>query len=296
MRLARTLGLAAANLGRLRPESLATGFAMHRKGWATGVVVLTILLSSCGSAEPETSETATSETATSAPATAAEIDTAEFVAAIMSAQREAGTYQMEMTVEAEGLEFTASGASWYPESGEVPDLRMTTNLPPEQGGEIEIVLIDESAYLRLPPEAGVPTPWLKIDPDGGDPISAEMASLIEEMTSSADLEQSLETVVAAGSIEQGDTDVIDGVDVTEYVLTVDVSEMPADAFGGVAPEDLPIDELTYSLWVGDDDLVRRMTSDLGGYGAMDVKAFGWGEPVVIEAPPADQVTDASTLQ
>ena len=43
---------------------------------------------------------------------------------------------------------------------------------------------------------------------------------------------------------------IDGVDVTEYVLTVDVSEMPADAFGGVAPEDLPIDELTYTLWVG----------------------------------------------
>ena len=47
MRLARTPGLAAANLGRVRPESLATRFAMHRKGWATGVVVLTILLSSC---------------------------------------------------------------------------------------------------------------------------------------------------------------------------------------------------------------------------------------------------------
>jgi hypothetical protein len=295
MRLARTLGRAAANLGRLRPESLATRFALHRKGWATGVVLLTVLLSSCGSAEPETSETATSEAATSAPTTADEIDAADFVAAISSAQREAGTWQMEMTFESEDLEFDATGASRYPDSGQVPDLSMTMNLP-EEGEEMEMVVVDEIFYLRLPPEAGVPTPWLKIDPDGGDPISAELAPLIEQMTSSADLEQSFESFAAASSIERGDADLIDGVDVTEYVVTVDVSEIPADELGGAAPEDLPFDELTYSLWVGDDDLVRRMTSDLGGYGTTDTTIFGYGEPVEIEAPPAGQVTDASALQ
>jgi hypothetical protein len=146
---------------------------MHRKGWATGVVVLTILLSSCGSAEPETSEAATSKAATSAPTAAAEIDAAEFVAAVTSAQRAAVTYQMEMTIESEGLEFGVTGAARYPDSGPVPDLSTTMNLPPEQGGEIEVVVIDESFYLRLPPEAGSPTPWLKINPDGSDPISAE---------------------------------------------------------------------------------------------------------------------------
>jgi hypothetical protein len=280
-----------ANLGRLRPESLAIGFPMHRTGWATGVVVLTIVLSSCGSAEPETSVTATS-----APTTAAEIDAAEFVAAVSSAQRQAGTWQIEQSYESEGLEFDATGAARLPDSGQVPDLSMTVNLPPEQGGEIEMVLIDESFYLRLPPEAGVPTPWLKIDPDGGDPISAQMAPLIEQMTSNADLEQFFETFAAASSIEQGDTDLIDGVDVTEYVVTVDVSEMPADELGGVAPEDLPFDEVTYSLWVDGDDLVRRVTSDLGGYGTAEATIFGYGEPVEIEAPPADQVTDASTLR
>jgi hypothetical protein len=141
---------------------------MHRTGWATGVVVLTILLPACGSAEPETSETATS-----APTTAAEIDAADFVAAVSSAQREAGTWQLEMTFESEDLEFEATGASRYPDSGQVPDLSMTMNLP-EEGGEIEMVVVDEIFYLRLPPESGVPTPWLKIDPDGGDPISAEL--------------------------------------------------------------------------------------------------------------------------
>jgi hypothetical protein len=72
--------------------------------------------------------------------------------------------------------------------------------------------------------------------------------------------------------------------------------MPADELGGVAPEDLPFDEVTYSLWVDGDDLVRRVTSDLGGYGTAEATIFGYGEPVEIEAPPADQVTDASTLR
>jgi hypothetical protein len=106
---------------------------MHRTGWATGVVVLTILLSACGSAELETSEPATS-----APTIAGEIDAADFVAAVSSAQREAGTWQMEMTFESEDLEFDATGASRYPGSGQVPDLSMTMNLP-EEGGEIEMV-------------------------------------------------------------------------------------------------------------------------------------------------------------
>jgi hypothetical protein len=110
----------------------------------------------------------------------------------------------------------------------------------------------------------VPTPWLKIDPDGGDPISAELAPL-----------RAVLRILRSG-----------------LVVTVDVSEIPADELGRAAPEDLPFDELTHSLWVGDDDLVRRMTSDLGGYGTTDTTIFGYGEPVEIEAPPADQVTDA----
>jgi hypothetical protein len=292
MRLARTLGLAAADLGRLGPESPAIGiFHMFRTGWATGVVVLTILLSSCGSAEPETSESATS-----ASTTATEIDAAELMAAVSSAQREAGTWQMEGTLESEGLNADSTGAARYPNSGQGPDLSMTVNLPPEQGGEIEMVVIDESVYLRLPPEAGLPTPWVKVQSDGSDPISAQLAPLTEQLTSSFDLAQSFEPIAAASSIDQGDADVIDGVDVTEYVVNVDVSKVPADAFGGVVPEDLPFDEVTYSLWVDDDNLLRRYTNDFGGYVTSDVTLFGYGEPVEIEAPPADQVTDASTLQ
>jgi hypothetical protein len=264
---------------------------MRRTRWAAGVALLIVLLPSCGSAEPETSETAAS-----APTTTAEIDGAELIAAVSSAQRKSGTYQMEMTFETEGVEFDATGAARYPDSGQVPDLSMIMNLPPEQGGEIEMVVIDESAYLRLPPDAGLPTPWLKIHSDGSDPISAQMAPLIDQMTSNADFEQYSETFGSAASIDRLGSDVIDGVDVTEYVVTVDVSKMPADALGVVAPEDLPVDEVTYSLWIDGDDLVRRLTSDLAGYGTTDITIFGYGEPVEIEAPPPDQVTDASTLQ
>jgi hypothetical protein len=261
---------------------------MRRTRWAAGVALLIVLLPSCGSAEPETSETAAS-----APTTTTEIDAAELMAAVSSALREAGTFQLEMT--SESLNIDGTGAARYPDSGQGPDLSMTMNLPPEQGGEIEMVVIDESVYLRLPPDVGLPTPWVKVQSDGSDPLSAQMAPLIDQMTSSFDLEQSFETIAAASSIDRGDTDVIDGVDVTEYVVTVDVSKLPADQLGGVAPEDLPFDEVIYSLWIDDDDLLRRYTNDLGEV-TTDTTIFGYGEPVEIEAPPPDQVTDASTLQ
>ena len=103
--------------------------------------------------------------------------------------------------------------------------------------------------------AGLPTPWVKVQLDGSDPFSAQMAPLIEQMSSSFDLEQSFEPMAAASSIEQGEADVIDGVDVTKYVVTVDVGEMPSDMLGGAAPEDLPFDEVTYTLWVDGDDLL-----------------------------------------
>jgi hypothetical protein len=263
---------------------------MRRSRWAAAAALLTVLLPSCASGEPDASETATP-----APTTAAEINAAELMAAISSAQREAGTYQMEISNDFEGLEFDATGAVRYPDSGQAPDLSLTMNLPPEQGGEIAMVLIDGSAYLRPPPDTGLPTPWLKIQPDGSDPISAQMAPLIEQMTSSADFEQYSEAFGSATSIDQVGTNLIDGVDVTEYLVTVDVSEMPADALGGVAPEDLPFDAVTQSMWVDEDNVVRRITSDLGGYGTMDTRYFAYGEPVEIEAPPWDQVTDLSTL-
>ena len=73
-----------------------------------------------------------------------------------------------------------------------------------------------------------------------------------------------------------------------------MSKIPASELGGLSADELPFDEVTYSLWV-DDDLVRRIQSDLAGYGSTDGRIFAYGEPVEIEAPPSDQVTDVSTL-
>jgi hypothetical protein len=54
-------------------------------------------------------------------------------------------------------------------------------------------------------------------------------------------------------------------------------------------EELPFEELTYSLWVDDSFVPRKMSSDMGGIGSLEVRPFGVGKPVEIEAPPADQV-------
>lgn len=50
------------------------------------------------------------------------------------------------------------------------------------------------------------------------------------------------------------------------------------------------------MFVGTDDLPRRMVMpNAGGIGTATQEYTAWGEPVSIEAPTADQITDASGL-
>jgi hypothetical protein len=52
--------------------------------------------------------------------------------------------------------------------------------------------------------------------------------------------------------------------------------------------------LTYDMWLDDQDLLRRMQFEVAGQ-TVDMSMSKWGEPVSIEAPPAGKVVDASTM-
>src|SRR6266536_1724703 len=49
------------------------------------------------------------------------------------------------------------------------------------------------------------------------------------------------------------------------------------------------------VWIGDDGLVRRLTEKLGTVGTVTMTFSDYGAPVQIEAPPASETSDLSTL-
>lgn len=92
--------------------------------------------------------------------------------------------------------------------------------------------------------------------------------------------------------KKGGTKEIDGVETQRYELVLDTTEMAA--FGALEPNErkmLP-DLLTYTMYLGSDGLMRRMTYEFSGAkGTMNFS--NWGEPVDIKAPSEGELADRS---
>ena len=79
----------------------------------------------------------------------------------------------------------------------------------------------------------------------------------------------------------------------QYEVTVDTKKMLEEmgqsgsdgALGGMP------DEMSYDVWLDDQDRVTKMTVDLGKAGTLEMTLSDFGKDVSIEAPPADQVTE-----
>jgi hypothetical protein len=89
----------------------------------------------------------------------------------------------------------------------------------------------------------------------------------------------LKKAVYVGSEDVG------GEQMDHYVLTVDAAKA-AKAQG--APATGPAGDITYDLWLDDQDLMRRMQLDTP-QGGMTITTDHWGEPVTVKAPPASAI-------
>lgn len=93
---------------------------------------------------------------------------------------------------------------------------------------------------------------------------------------------------------------IDGVETTKLTLTLDTRKMfEANPQPGVELDQIVGmlgESITYDMYVGDDDLPRRMVMpNPAGSGDTETNYSAWGTPVVIEAPAADEIVDAASL-
>jgi hypothetical protein len=174
---------------------------------------------------------------------------AELFAAMAEAQQEAGSYRFEMTMDVEGTEVSGSGEASVGSDPTDQAMSMTMSLPGGMG-DIETRIVGTTIYMSTA-MFGVPDDdrWLVLNPEGGDPFS-QMLGGMSDVLAKADLQSQFSEYSDLIEVEEVGSDTVDGVDVTEYAVTTDVqAALEMMGMSDQIPEDVEVDEATYSLFV-----------------------------------------------
>ncbi len=187
-------------------------------------------------------------------------------------------------------------------------------IPPEFAsmfGDLEVRTIGDTSYIRFPFFAlflGAETEWVSAPAEEGAAATGGLTGATPG--NPAEFLEAFEE--ADATVEELGRETIRGVDTTHYLVTFDMEDLLANA----TPEEraeieaqgpLPLDRLPMDLWISDDGLVYRYVIELDGdeldlpedeaFGSMvmDFEMYDYGADIVIEPPPADQVTDMENL-
>lgn len=172
-------------------------------------------------------------------------------------------------------------------------------------GKMAMVLLDGVFYMKLPEELSTGKPWIKIDSkDKSNPMAQMLGSLTDQMRQNADPRLALEQFKEAGEIESSAQEELNGEQTTHYKIKVDVQKLVDTQDDPTLKQAMQeavksgLKDFPVELWTNGDGLPVRMiiempTADPTSGKAVPVKVqvdyTKWGEPVDIQAPPADQV-------
>lgn len=179
-------------------------------------------------------------------------------------------------------------------------------------GEMEIRQIDEFAYVKFPlftTMFGAGTEWIRMPADESADIAGGFSAGAAPMNPSDFLEPFGN---GYGTVEELGVEDVRGESATHYRVTFDMERLAEELSAAELEElqaqgPLPFDELPMDIWVGADGLVRKFSFSMVGadldlpadeqFGSMVMtfEMFDLGEDIVVEPPPADQVTDAEDL-
>ncbi|GAA1735458.1 hypothetical protein GCM10009710_14840 [Aeromicrobium alkaliterrae] len=212
-------------------------------------------------------------------------DARAFMVQVTDAQAAVQTVTMDLRMSLEGEELVGQAQTRTGDDPTDVDMVMTMEMPGL--GTMEMRLIDQVLYLSLGIESD--GKFVRIDAD--DEMFGEQFDLmLEQMDPRVQMAMMKDAVLDYR--QEGDPETIDGVEATPYVVVMD-TEAVMEASGAPAEdlEGVPLpDTLESTIFVGPDDLPRRLVMDMIGV-EMTMDFSGWGEPVVIEAPPADQILE-----
>jgi hypothetical protein len=232
----------------------------------TLVVLASALLSGCGGGGPE------------------RLSQDELFDKVVAAQAKAGSSHVAMSLRTpQGQSVNSHGEMRYGTKPSDTALAMTVGQDPRLG-DVEIRLVDRAYYIRVGAFTG--KKFAKIDlTDKNNPIAREYGDVIENIDPGRQIRQYEGAVTSFDN--EGQPVKLDGVQTTPYKVTVDPSKVKG--LKGLAGANI-----TYVLYVGPDNLPRRMVSSAPQSGSapgarLQIDYTGWGDKVVIEAPSKAQI-------
>lgn len=211
---------------------------------------------------------------------------------------ETSTAHMVFTADAAGQKITGEGDL---EVG-ADDAAMTMTMSTPEGN-VGFVFLDGIMYLQVGQELEPGKSWIKIDPNGNDPMAKALGGVSDQMRQQADPRQTLAQFEKSGEITSQEETELNGETVTHYMITVDVEKLAAEQKDPTLKKALQeggIKDFPVELWVNEDELPVRIKVDMpmadpasgaATKASVQVDYTKWGEPVTIEAPPADQVAE-----
>jgi len=216
-----------------------------------------------------------------------------FASTLVAAQSEAGTVHLNGSFGTGGQSLSMDGDLQTGEPAEL-GMDMQVEIPQVRTG-VRMILVDQTVYMNLGRASG--DKYVRIDlADPSDPLGQQFGPLLDVADPSANLaalDEGLEELEEVGS------ETIDGAAATRYRATVNTEEALAasgvsDTMPPQTAAQLP-ETFVYEVWVGDDDgLIRQLSFDLLGQ-ASELTFSDWGEPVQIEAPPANEIVKDGPL-
>jgi len=213
-----------------------------------------------------------------------ELTQENFAEQISKAQLDAGTAHMTMDMEASGQQVSMEGDMVVAEKPADVALSMTMDA---QGVSMDMRMVDQSMYINM--GSMTQDKFVEIDlTDTSTPMGQQMNQMMQQSNPAAQVEAMTEAMTDFE--DTGKTEKIDGVEATEYKLSVDAEKvLEEQGQDASAVPGLP-ETIDYSMWVGEDHLPRRMAMDMMG-STVTIDMTKWGEDVDISKPADDEITD-----
>lgn len=210
-----------------------------------------------------------------------------FFAETTKAQLDAGSSHMTMSTGGQA-DMTAEGDVVISEDPKKTRMSMTMSMEGVSTGDsMEMRLVDGVFYMNMGEMTG--GKFTKMDlADESNPMGAQFNQMIDNMDPARQLE-AVEKAVT-GFEQKGEPEKLDGVEATPYVITVDTAKVMEQFDGAEAGASQMPEEIVYTMYIGPDNLPRRISTELMGQ-KVDIDYSKWGEDVSVEAPADDEISD-----
>jgi hypothetical protein len=257
---------------------------ISRKLSSIAAVVLlgSLTLSACGDKDDSAGDKSDS---TSSGGGKVALTQANFSDVLTDSQLKAKSAHVEMTIGMGGQEVAAEGDVAVGSSPKDAAVSMTMDMSPSM--KLDMRLVDEVMYMNM--GSMTEDKYLKIDlTDKSNPFAKQYGQIMDQMDPAKQMETFKDAVTSFE--KKGEAQTIDGVKAQPYVVKVDTTKIKAFKDLPEASRSQVPDSIVYTMYVGSDDLLRRLEFDLAG-SKSTMNYSKWGEPVDIKAPPADEISD-----